>query len=51
MKYSSGDRERFFTYDFKGDENTQKPALIDVTTEGEWQLFSIQINQPKQSRR
>lgn len=45
MKYSSGDRERFFTYDFNGEENTQEAALISVTTEGEWQLFSIQISQ------
>ena len=45
MKYSSGDRERFFTYDFKGEENDQEEALIAVTTEGEWQLFSIQISQ------
>ena len=45
MKYSSGDRERFFTYDFKGDENDQEAALIAVTTEGEWQLFSVQISQ------
>lgn len=45
MKYSSGDRERFFTYDFNGEENTQEPALIAVTTEGTWQLFSIPMSQ------
>ncbi len=45
IKFSSGDRERFFTYDFKGEENDQEAALIHVTTEGEWQLFSVQINQ------
>ena len=45
LKYSSGERERFFTYDFKGEENDQEAALISVTTEGEWQLFSIPISQ------
>ena len=45
MKFSSGDRERFFTYDFNGEENTQEAALIATTTNGEWQLFSIPLNQ------
>ena len=45
MKYSSGDRERFFTYDFNGEENDQEEALIAVTTNGEWQLFSIKLSQ------
>ena len=45
MKYSSGDRERFHSYDFKGEENDQEAATISVTTNGEWQLFSVQINQ------
>ena len=46
IKFSSGDRERFFTYDFNGEENDQEAALIATTTEGQWQLFSIPINQP-----
>ena len=45
MKYSSGDRERFHSYDFNGEENGQEPSTIAVTTEGEWQLFSIPISQ------
>ena len=46
LKFSGGDRERFFTYDFNEEADQQEASLISVTTKGEWELFSIKISQP-----